>query len=248
MRRNAMPLMHDSTLAPLLARFLSPQVLTMVRERGMETALRGERLELSAVFCDLRGFTRFTQSHPTEHALELLRDYYKVVGRAAAAVGGTLKDFVGDGALILMGAPAPVAQHADVALGLADTLREDIERILMRWTSKASPLGIGIGVASGEVQVGVVASESRYEYVAVGPAVNVASRLCESAEDGQILVAPETVRMLSGPRDRLQRGPLLSLKGVRAPVQTTLLKQADVLPGWSPFVRPLLSRWRRAAS
>lgn len=240
--------MDDPTLTPLAARFLSPQVLDMVRQRGMRTALRGERLELTAVFCDLRGFTRYTQTHPTEYALELLRDYYKVVGRAAAAAGGTLKDFVGDGALILMGAPRPVPEHADVALALADALRDDIERILMRWTSRTAPLGIGIGVASGEVQVGVVASDSRYEYVAVGPAVNIASRLCESADDGEILVAPETVTKLAGWRERLEPGPVLTLKGVGTPMRSMLLKPPNVLPGLRPLMRPLWSRVRRATS
>jgi len=201
-----------------LTRFLSPQLLRLIQQRGMRAGLRSDRVELTVVCCDLRGFTRYTQTHPTEYALQLLREYYHVVGRATAAFGGTLKDFVGDGALILVGAPLRVDEHADVGLALAERLRADVEQMLKRWSPRLHRLGVGIGVASGPVQVGIVASDSRYEYVAVGPAVNLASRLCEHADGGQILVAPETAAQAPDGRTRLQPGPLLSIKGVERPV------------------------------
>ena len=213
-----------------MTRFLSPQVLRLIQQRGMRQSLRSDCIELTAVCCDLRGFTRYTQTHPTEYALQLLRDYYKVVGRATASFGGTLKDFVGDGALILIGAPLRVPEHADVGLSLANLLRHDIERMLRRWSPRLHRLGIGIGVASGPVQVGIVASDSRYEYVAVGPAVNLASRLCESARSGEILVAPETGALAVGWRGRLQTGPLQVVKGVDGPVATLLLVEEPAQP------------------
>jgi class 3 adenylate cyclase len=214
-----------------LTRFLSPQVLHLIQQRGLRESLRSDCIELTVVSCDLRGFTRYTQTHPTEYALQLLREYYQVVGRATASFGGTLKDFVGDGALILIGAPLRVAEHADTALSLASLLRQDVEHMLKRWSPRLHRLGVGIGVASGAVQVGIVASDSRYEYVAVGPAVNLASRLCESAESSQILVAPETAALTLGWRERLQPGPSLTIKGVEGPMQTRLLSAPVPLPG-----------------
>jgi len=209
-----------------LTRFLSPQVLRLIQQRGMRQSLGSDCIELTVVSCDLRGFTRYTQTHPTEYALQLLREYYQVVGRATASFGGTLKDFVGDGALILIGAPLRVAGHADIGLALANLLRRDVERMLKRWSPRLHRLGVGIGVASGAVQVGIVASDSRYEYVAVGPAVNLASRLCESAYAGEILVAPETTALAPSWRARLQPGPLQVIKGVDGPVKAFLLLDA----------------------
>ena len=210
-----------------LTRFLSPQVLRLIQQRGMRQGLRSDCIELTAVCCDLRGFTRYTQTHPTEYALQLLRDYYKVVGRATAAYGGTLKDFVGDGALILIGAPLRVPGHADAGLALAERLRRDVEGMLRRWSPRLHRLGVGIGVASGAVQVGIVASDSRYEYVAVGPAVNLASRLCEAARGSEILVAPGTAALAEAWRERLRPGPLQVIKGVDGPVQALLLGERE---------------------
>lgn len=206
-----------------LTRFLSPQVLHMIQQRGMREGLRSDSIELTVVCCDLRGFTRYTQAHPTEYSLQMLRDYYRVVGRATTSFGGTLKDFVGDGALILIGAPLRRDGHADVGLALANMLRRDVEHMLKRWSPRLHRLGIGIGVASGEVQVGIVASDSRYEYVAVGPAVNLASRLCENAVAGEILVAPATAELSVDWRERLQPGLSLAVKGVDGRVRALLL-------------------------
>lgn len=206
-----------------LRRFLAPQVAALIQERGLREGLRADCIDLTAVSCDLRGFTHYTQTHPTEYALQLLREYYKIVGKTTASFGVTLKDFVGDGALILIGAPLRIPAHANVGLAFAEALRRDVERMLARWSPRLHRLGIGIGVASGPVQVGVVASDSRYEYVAVGPAVNLASRLCESAESGQILCSPTTAARASDWHQRLQPGPLLLLKGVRGAIQAGLL-------------------------
>lgn len=218
------------------ARFLSPNVLRMLQARGPMEGLRGERHDVTVVSCDLRGFTRYTQLHPSEYALELLRDYYRVVGRATASFDATLKDFVGDGALILVGAPERRRDHADVGLALADVLRRDVERMLRRWSPRLSQLGVGVGVASGPVQAGVIASEARYEYVAVGSAVNVASHLCDAAAGGQILVAGCTAAATTRWRERLQPGPELAMKGVDGPFRALLLAPGE--PGSDLRIRP----------
>lgn len=218
------------------ARLVAPSVLRLLRERGARASMRSAALDVTAVCCDLRGFTRYTQEQPPEYALQLLRDYYRVVGRVTASFNATVKDFVGDGALILVGAPYPVREHADMGLSLASQLRTEVARMLCRWSRRRQQLGVGLGVASGQVQAAIVASDARYEYVAVGSAVNVASHLCEAAASGEILVAPCTAALSRGWQERLQPGVDLALKGVDGRMHALRLAAPESAP--SPWLSP----------
>ena len=157
--------------------------------------------------------------------IQILREYYDAVGAAAAAYGGTIKDQAGDGVLILVGAPLPFADHAQRALDMARRIRHSGVALTERWSDGELQLGVGVGVASGFVTVGVIGATSRLEYTAVGPAVNLASRLCSEAAHAEILVAPRTHELLgdSGARHTLQIGQALPLKGFAEPVQSYLL-------------------------
>lgn len=172
-----------------MARFLAPQVADLVRERGLKNAMQQQRLTVSIVVCDIRGFTAYAQARRPEQVLRLLRDFYGAVGSAAEKEGGTIKDLAGDGVLILLGAPVPFADHARRALALARRIQTQVRGVIKR----RADLGLGVGVASGEVAVGIVGQGARYEYVAVGPTVNLASRLCDEARDGEIHVESATV-------------------------------------------------------
>lgn len=181
-----------------MSRFLSSQVAELVRSRGLEGAMQQNFLEITAVVSDLRGFTAYAQAHPSSRVIEVLRDYYDAAGRVVADYGGTIKDFAGDGILILVGAPIAMPNHAVVGLAIARRLRETASTVTARWSSPGHHLGVGLGVASGFVTVGVIGSASRLEYTAVGPAVNLASRLCEQAADGEILVDDRTRVLAAG--------------------------------------------------
>ena len=181
-----------------LSRFLSSQVASLVSERGLSGAMKQNYLEITAVVSDVRGFTAYAQAHPSSRVIEVLRDYYDAVGEVVAAYGATIKDYAGDGILILVGAPLPIVDHAAVGLAIAGRVREAAREVTRKWSSEEHRLGIGIGVASGFVTVGVIGSASRLEYTAVGPAVNLASRLCEQAADGEILVDGRTRELAAG--------------------------------------------------
>ncbi len=206
-----------------LSRFLSPQVARLVRRRGLESAIVDSRIELSIVCCDLRGFTRFAGANDSSAVIALLREFYDVVGDAVGEFEGTVKDYAGDGVLVLIGAPIERDDHAVRAVALA-------ESIVRRWQARGRPLAIGIGVASGVVTVGIVGGEGRLEYAAVGPAVNLASRLCDEAGPGEILVAGDTISRLPGAAaDKLDsvtgRGARI-LPGFEQPVAAVSLKPA----------------------
>ncbi len=211
--------------AQFMSRFLAPQVAELVREHGLRSATREKTLELSVVCCDLRGFTAFSAATSSQRVIQILREYYDAVGAAAAACGGTIKDQAGDGVLILVGAPIAFEDHARRALELARRVRSSGLELTRRWSDTELQLGVGVGVASGYVTAGVIGAASRLEYTAVGPAVNLASRLCAEAEHGEVLVDARTTELVQAADERgaLRPGEALSLKGFPQPVQSYVL-------------------------
>jgi len=214
--------------AQFLSRFLAPQVAELVTRRGLKSATDEKTLELSVVCCDLRGFTAFSAATSSKQVIAILREYYDAVGAAASACGGTIKDQAGDGVLILVGAPIPFADHAQRALELARQIRSVGVALTARWSNAELQLGVGVGVASGFVTVGVIGGASRLEYTAVGSPVNLASRLCSEASHGEILVDERTVELLGAslPDGSVRRGELLHLKGFSLPTPSFVLQAA----------------------
>ncbi len=214
--------------AQFMARFLSPQVAKLVSERGLKSATEEQTLEISVVCCDLRGFTAFSAATSSKKVIQILREYYDAVGAAAAEFGGTIKDQAGDGVLILVGAPISLPDHARRALELAKRIRSSGVAVTDRWSDADLKLGVGVGAASGFVTVGVIGAASRLEYTAVGPAVNLAARLCAEAAHAEILIDPRTTELLGSAAKpgELTPGNALSLKGFQAPVQSYVLAAA----------------------
>jgi len=204
-----------------MSRFLSSQVAELVRRRGMKQAMEQNFLEITVVVCDLRGFTAYAEAHPSARVIEVLRDYYDAVGGVVAEFGGTIKDYAGDGILILVGAPLPMPDHAAIGVRIAHGVRDAAGEVTRRWSHDGHRLGIGVGVASGFVTVGIIGSATRLEYTAVGPAVNLASRLCEQALDQDILIAARTAELAAD--TRLESRLPLAIKGFAEPVRLYLL-------------------------
>ena len=214
--------------AQFMARFLAPQVAELVNERGLKSATDEQTLEITVVCCDLRGFTAFSAATSSTRVIQIMREYYDTVGSAAQVCGGTIKDQAGDGVLILVGAPAPFADHAQRGLDLAQRIRIDGIALTARCSDAEQQLGIGVGVASGYVTVGVIGSASRLEYTAVGPAVNLASRLCAEAAHSEVVVDARTTEILRAASHKceLRPGPQLQLKGFSQPVACFVLEPA----------------------
>ncbi len=176
-----------------MSQFLSPEVAGLVRIDGMDSVLKRERRVLSVVACDLRGFTAYARARDSHAVVSLLERYYAAVGEIAATHGGSIKDHAGDGVLILVGAPVAMDDHAERALRLSRDLVEQLRPLL---AELAPELGLGVGVATGTLTVGAIHGAGRLEYVAVGNAVNLASRLCDRALDGEVLSDQRTLQGL----------------------------------------------------
>lgn len=203
----------------LMSQFLAPEVAKLMRTQGAEEVLRRERRAVSAVFCDLRGFTAYGASRESAEVTAMLERFYAAVGAAAAVEGATVKDHAGDGVMLLLGAPLPQRDHAVRAVRLAVALRAALAPVLA-----AEGLGLGIGVATGEATVGAIQGAGRFEYVAVGEAINLASRLCAEAAADEILVAPATRAALEGEiADAFRPREPLQLKGIADPVEASVL-------------------------
>lgn len=211
-----------------LRRFLSPQVAELVTAEGLDTVSRAQEVELTAVACDLRGFTAYAEAVPSQAVIDLLSEYYEAVGTAVAEVNGTVKDYAGDGVLVLIGAPLPQADHADLGLRLAHRIIELTAPVLARWRTPIHPLGVGVGVATGRVTVGAIGSAGRLEYTAVGTAVNLAARLCARAVDGQVLADGGTVSR--APSATAEAVGTVELRGISAPHDVFESRP----PGFSP--------------
>lgn len=203
-----------------MARFISPDIAETAHLSGLTNDIRTEIYSLTAVSIDLRGFTSFTQAHGAEFMVQVLQEYYAVVIDAAKEYGATVKDFAGDGALILVGAPYPRPDHTRVGLRLARHMMAQVRTVTDKWATPETPLGVGIGISSGECAVGAIGTEQQLEYAAIGTTVNLSARLCSRAQDGQILMGPATARALEEAPGWIRE--MQTFTGIPEPVEVTI--------------------------
>jgi class 3 adenylate cyclase len=202
-----------------LARFLSPQVAKLITTDDGAKLLEGHRRPITVLFCDLRGFTSFSETAEPEEVLDVVRQYQAAMGRLIVVHGGTLEHFAGDGMMVFFNDPVPVENHERAATRLAVAMQDGASRLAAGWRKRGYELGLGIGIATGYATLGRIGFEGRYDYGAVGNVVIVASRLSMEAKPGQILV---TQRVHAALADEVRTVPLgsLDLKGLTRPVPT----------------------------
>jgi class 3 adenylate cyclase len=164
-----------------VSRFLSPQVAELITSEGGERLLAGHRAYITCLFCDLRGFTAFAEAAAPEELFDVLRDYQGALGRLIPAHGGTLEHFAGDGLMVFFNDPLPLSDHELGAVRLALAAHERFEELAAVWRKRGTELGLGIGVEAGYATLGRIGFEGRYDYGAVGPVTNLASRLSTHA-------------------------------------------------------------------
>ena len=198
-----------------LRRFLSPQIAELVLSQ--ESLLQPHRREISVVFCDLRGFTTFSETAEPEESLAVLRDYHQAVGAAVFRDEGTLEHFAGDGVMVWFNDPLPQDDHALRAVRMAIGVRERMAERFEHWEKRGHRLGFGAGIAMGHATLGRIGFEGRYDYGAVGNVTNLAQRLSAEAKPGQILVSQRVFAAIDSAVDSESVGEL-ALKGYSRPV------------------------------
>lgn len=193
----------------------------------------GERREVTVLFVDLRGYTRYSENNSPEAVVRMLNRFFRIVVAVVNREGGWVNKFEGDAALCLFGAPQDQADHADRALRAAAALPREL-------ALDSAVLSAGIGVASGDVIAGFVGTPERFEYTVIGDVVNLASRLCDESKHNQagVLASVSTVQTASNTSDWVPVGEF-SIRGRRNKAPAYSLRDVPSRRSWwngIPFV------------
>lgn len=201
-----------------LKRFLPAAVADTVVSQGSDKVLSSHRALLGVLFCDIRGFTAFCETAEPEETIEVLQTYHEEMGKLINAYGAGVDHRMGDGVMVLFNDPLPCDDPAGDAVRLAIAMRERMAELGAQWKRLGYRLGFGVGVSLGYATVGMVGFEGRFDYTASGTAINLAARLCEEADDGEILLSPRAGIAVEDTFQLETRGEI-SLKGIREPVE-----------------------------
>ena len=200
-----------------LKRFLAPQLVDLIVAGGAEDPLASHRREVTVVFLDLRGFTRFAETAEPDEVMSVLRDYHAAMGRLIQAHEGTLERFTGDGIMIFFNDPVVVDNPGERAVRMALSMRDTARELGAGWQRRGFDLGLGIGIAQGYATIGAIGFEQRIDYGAIGTVTNLAARLCAQAEAGEILCERSTLSALES-LVRFDTVEPLTLHGFSRPV------------------------------
>jgi class 3 adenylate cyclase len=200
-----------------LARYLPSTVAKLVWSAEGEKLLAGHRREVTAVFCDLRGFTAFAEAAEPEEVLRLVRQYHEEMGAIITAHHGTLEHYAGDAMMVFLNDPEPVADHPIEAVRMALEMRERFGQLSSGWRREGFELGLGIAVSVGFASLGRIGFGGHYGYAAIGSTPNLAARLCALAKPGQIVLSERVYARLEGSVTGVSLGSF-ELKGFRRPI------------------------------
>lgn len=197
-----------------LRRFLAPQLADVVVSTDYESLLQSHRREIAVVFCELRGFTNFSEIAEPEEVMEVLAEFHEELGQLVFRFEGTLERFAGDALMIVFNDPLPCPDPPLRAVRMALAMQEQMAHVSASWRKRGHELALVIGIAVGYATLGRIGFEGRFDYGAVGNVVNVAAVLCSEAQGGQILLAPSAFAAVERDVRAEEVGPL-QLKGLQ---------------------------------
>ncbi len=203
------------------AHYVSQQVMDSILKSGAEIKLSGDRRRITVLFCDLRGFSTISETLPPEKVVAILNDYFEAMVEVIFNNNGTLDKFIGDGIMVIFGAPEDDQDQEEHAVKTALGMQRELSRVAKKWESEGINLRIGVGVNSGPAVVGNVGSARRMDYTAIGDTVNLASRLESATKElgVGILISEYTYNALRG-MFRFQEMGSVTVKGRTEPVLT----------------------------
>jgi adenylate cyclase len=185
-------LYQRTRLAVTLRRYISPEKARQILTSSGDF-FRTERRNMSVLFCDIRGNTAVSEQLEPAAMFSLLNDFHSVMIAEAFRGGATVDKLLGDGLMLLFGAPIADERHAERAVSAAAAMQLAHRELQRKWDAAGLPApGMGVGIASGDILVGNLGSEERLDYTAVGRYVNLASKLCGVARAGEVVVSPAT--------------------------------------------------------
>jgi adenylate cyclase len=204
----------------IFSRFVSSEVARKMWEQRGQLSLSTERRVVTVIFTDIRNFTTLSEHAPSGEVVEWLNDYFGRMQEVITSRGGHINKFIGDGLMIVFGAPVDrgASVEAQAAVDCALTMFESVSRMNEEWKGTGRPeFKIGIGINSGEATCGVVGARQRLEYTIIGDAVNLASRLESATKDlGVSMVISEATALLLDDKYELEALGSVKVKGKSA--------------------------------
>jgi len=180
-------LRERETVKSAFARYVSHQVMDAVIKSGVAPVVQGERRKVTILFSDIRGFTSLSEKLPPEAVVALLNEYFEKMVEIIFRHGGTLDKYMGDGVMVIFGAPAEDVHQEEHAVRAAVEMQKEARALSETWEKNHGvQVKIGIGINTGNAIVGNIGSSQRFEYTAIGDTVNLASRLESATKEHKV--------------------------------------------------------------
>ena len=198
-------------------RLLSPDLAEMVVKGQLSVEKGGENRVATVMFVDIRGFTALSANSRAGDILQMLNDYYEILVETVFRYEGTLDKFMGDGMMVIWGAPVVHPDHAVRAARAALEIHRVLDEFNYTRASRGDvPIEVGIGINTGEVVAGYIGSSRTMSYSVIGDTVNTASRLCSAARPGEIVVSEYTHHLIQNEFETKSRRPIVAKGKSRA--------------------------------
>lgn len=210
--------MEKNRVTNIFGRYVAKGVVNEILASAEEIKLGGERKDVTLMFIDIRGFTPLSENLEPEEVVQILNEYLDLCSQCIFQYDGTIDKFMGDGIMVIFGAPIPQEDHAQRAVGAALMMKERSDELAKRLMEKyGRTVSFGMGINSGPAVIGNIGSKERLDYTAIGDTVNLAARLEANAKPGQILISEATYERV---KDKFSFTPLepIKVKGKEKPV------------------------------
>jgi len=200
-------------------RYLSHEVVANLLEHKDGLKLGGKRQKVTVLTADLRGFTALSEQIIPEDVVNILNLYLASMLEVILSYQGTIDKFMGDGILVIFGAPTVKKDDAERAVACAVAMQLAMSQVNLKMKKLGwFPLDMGIGINTGEAVVGNIGSEKHSEYTVIGNQVNLAFRIESYAIGNQILISQSTLQALEASRLTIKGSQKVQPKGVQQPI------------------------------
>lgn len=210
--------LRNRVLQETFGRYLSDDIVREILDSPEGWRLGGHRQRLTILMSDLRGFTAISERMEPQDLISMLNHYFSEMYEEIERFHGTLIEFVGDGMLVIFGAPVKTETHAADAVAAALGMQRRMKEV-KRWNAERGfePLSMGIGINTDDVILGNIGSERRTKYGVLGPAVNLAGRIESYTTGGQVLISPGTRAAIRNEL-RIRQTLCVSPKGIKGEI------------------------------
>jgi adenylate cyclase len=206
-----------ATISVKIAKYISPQIYKSIFSGQRDVTIATERKKLTVFFSDIKDFTATAERLQPEDLTALLNEYLTAMSAIASEYGGTVDKFIGDAMLVFFGDPETlgVKKDAEACLRMAIAMKTRLDELNVEWRRKGieNPFQARMGINTGFCNVGNFGSEDRMDYTIIGAEANLAARLQQTAQPGEIVLSFETYALV---RDMVRASPRepITMKGI----------------------------------